>query len=122
MSMGLTASQTASIRITAAAHASTPRQVRVDAVGHRHRGTRYARPVACRHNLRLELGAMGAPAPAPSDDFVGDSVHVSTKNLVDTSILKPSATIKVPRQDAYDRLATVRDDRAQARRSCPRNR
>ena len=44
---------------------------------------------------------MGAPASTASDDFVADSVHVSTKNLVDTSILKPSAAIKVPRLDAY---------------------
>jgi hypothetical protein len=29
-------------------------------------------------------------------------VHVSTKNLVDTSILKRSVAIKVPRRDAYD--------------------
>ena len=76
-------------------------QVRVDAMGHRHRSARYARRVACRHDLRLELGAMRAPASTASADFVGDSVHVSTKNLVDTSILKRSAAIKVPRRDAY---------------------
>jgi hypothetical protein len=45
---------------------------------------------------------MGAPASTASDDVVRNSVHVSTKNLVDTSILKPSAAIKVPRLDAYN--------------------
>ena len=44
---------------------------------------------------------MGAPASTASDDVVRNSVHVSTKNLVDTSILKRSVAIKVPRQDAY---------------------
>lgn len=37
---------------------------------------------------------------ARSADFVGISVHVSTKNSVDTSILKRSVAIKMPRQDA----------------------
>jgi hypothetical protein len=48
---------------------------------------------------------MCAPASTASADFVGNSVHVSTKNLVDTSILKRSAAIKMPRQDAYNTLA-----------------
>ena len=51
--------------------------------------------------MRFELGAVFAPASPASADFVGNSVHVSTKNLVDTSILKRSTAIKVPRQDAY---------------------
>ena len=42
-----------------------------------------------------------APASTDAADFVGDSVHVSTQNIVDTSILKPSGAIKVPRRDAY---------------------
>lgn len=32
-------------------------------------------------------------------------MHVSTKSFVDTSILKPSGAIKVPRQDAYSKGA-----------------
>ena len=63
-------------------------QVRVEAMGHRHCGARHARRAAGRDDLRLELGAMFAPASTPSVDFVGDSVHVSTKSFVDTSILK----------------------------------
>ena len=70
-------------------------------MGHRHCSNRYARRDAGRDELRLELRAMCAPASTPSADFVGNSVHVSTKNSVDTSILKRSVAIKVPRQDAY---------------------
>jgi len=61
--------------------------------------------LAARRRARLELGAMCTPAPAASDDFVGNSVHVSTKNPVDTSILKRSAAFKVPRVDAYGGIA-----------------
>ena len=83
-------------------------------MGHRHRRARYARPTAGRDDLRLELGAVFAPASTATADFVGDSVHVSTKSFVDTSILKRSAAIKVPRRDAY-----ARSSEAKARLVCP---
>src|ERR1019366_4493871 len=76
-------------------------QVRVEAMGHRHCGARHARRTAGRHDLRLELGAVFAPASTATADFFGDSVHVSTKSFVDTSILKRSAVSRVPRRDAY---------------------
>jgi hypothetical protein len=41
------------------------------------------------------------PASTASADVVGNSVHVSTKDSVDTSILKRSAAFKVPRLRAY---------------------
>jgi hypothetical protein len=70
-------------------------------MGHRHCGARNARRAAGCDDLRLELGAVFASAPTATADFVGDSVHVSTKSFVDTSILKRSEAIKVPRRDAY---------------------
>jgi hypothetical protein len=52
--------------------------------------------------LRLELGAVFAPTSTSTADFVGDSVHVSTKSFVDTSILKQAGAFKVPGPDAYE--------------------
>lgn len=48
---------------------------------------------------------MCASASTASAGLVGNSVHVSAKNLVDTSILKRSVAIKVPRLDAYPERA-----------------
>ena len=50
---------------------------------------------------------MCASASTPSAGFVGNSVHVSTKNVVDTSILKRSLSIKMPRPDAYGIRASI---------------
>jgi len=71
-------------------------------VGYCHRSVGHARHAAGRDHLRLELGAVFAPASTATADFVGDSVHVSTKSFVDTSILKPAVAIKVPGPDAYN--------------------
>lgn len=54
---------------------------------------------------------MCASASTASAGLVGNSVHVSAKNLVDTSILKRSVAIKVPRLDAYP-------ERAEAKAEC----
>lgn len=64
------------------------RQVRVDAVGHDQRSDRHTRRAACRDDLCLELGAVFASASAASADFVGNIVHVSSKNQVDTRLLQ----------------------------------
>ena len=76
-------------------------QVRVDAMGHCHRGDRHAWRIAGSDDLRLELGAVLAPTSTTIDDLLRCSVHVSIKSFVDTSILNRSDAIKVPRQDAY---------------------
>jgi hypothetical protein len=52
------------------------------------------------NDLRLELVAVCAASPATAD-FIGISVHLSTKNLVERSILERVGAIKVPRRDAY---------------------
>ena len=88
------------------------RQIRIDAMGHRDRSARHATCTALSNDLRLEFGAVIAPTSAPSAAFVGDSDHVSAKkSVVDTSILKPSDLIKVPRLDAYVR-SSARSPRA----------
>jgi prophage regulatory protein len=89
-------------------------QVRVDAIGHRHRSDRHTSRAAGSHHLRFELGAVFAPASPASADFVGNSVHVSTKSLVDTSILKRSTAIKLPRLDAYAQFAMLQIDQPHA--------
>ena len=83
-------------------------QVGIDAVGYCHRGVGHARHAAGRDDLRLELGAVFASAATAALDFVGDSVHVSTKNLVDTSILEGREPIKEPRPDAYSQMTSMR--------------
>ena len=85
-------------------------------MGHRHCSNRYARRDAGRDDLRLELRAMCAPPSTPSADFVGNSVHMSTKNSVDTSIPKPSIAIKVPRRDAYVKHDSCTDQQILTRR------
>ena len=62
-------------RRTAAAplgfHHPSSRQVRVDAVGHGDSGLGHAWHAAGRDHLRLELGAVGAPAAPAAEGFIG---------------------------------------------------
>jgi len=55
-------------------------------------------------DLGLELFAVYAASLA-SADLIGFSVHLSTKKLVEKSILKTDGAIKVPCRDAYRRHA-----------------
>jgi hypothetical protein len=80
-------------------HHPAPQQVRVQSVRQSHCGDRYGRLSAGRHDLRLELRAMRPPTPP--NDVVARSVHVSTKNLVDTIILSRNRPSKMTSPSAY---------------------
>ena len=81
-------------------------QVRVNAMSHRHCGNRHTGQVASCDDLGLEFGAVFATTSTAIDDFLGSSVHVSIKKLVDTRLLRNSTRNKMPRRDAYEPSAS----------------
>jgi hypothetical protein len=86
-------------------------------MGHGDRSGRHARHATGHDDLRLELVAVYAAATATAD-FIGNSLHVSTKRLVEKSILERTGAIKVPRRDAYDQASHPADDGVQELSLC----
>ncbi|MEY4266131.1 MAG: hypothetical protein RIS90_666, partial [Pseudomonadota bacterium] len=62
----------------------------VDAVSHRHAGHGHAKSTTLHNEFRFELLRVPAPGASGFQQGCRDSVHVSTKIQVDTSILYSS--------------------------------